>query len=141
MAFTKAKTGMGAIFSIGDGVDGGSVTYVKVGEVTSIISPAVLRETLDATHLESPDNFREHVPALLDTDPATITFNYEPVAIDPLYVALLAGKGDFQITYPNGVKMQFSGVPTKFKPGDTTAEAMAGEFVVKAYGKPVLVAA
>ena len=95
MTVTSAQTGMKSTFSIGDGVDGGSTAYTEVGfEVTSITSPAITRETIDVTHLKSPDDFREYIAGLLDTDPATIAFNYNPSAADALYAAMLAGKGD-----------------------------------------------
>lgn len=138
MAVTSGEIGMGATFLIGNGVDGGSTTYVKVGEVNSITSPAITRETVEATHLESPDDFREHIAGLLDTDPATITFNYVPSATDPLYTAMIAGKGDFRILYKGGVQMDFSGIPTNWKPGDPSPTLMTGEFTVKPYVKPTL---
>lgn len=142
MPVTSAAIGMNSTFSIGDGVDGGSVTYTPVGhEVTSITSPGITREAIDATHLMSPDDFREYIAGLLDTDPATIAFNYNPSAADPLYAAMLAGKGDFRITFPNGVKMDFSGIPQSWKPGDPSTTTMAGEFTVKPSGKPTLSAA
>lgn len=142
MPVTSAEIGMNSTFSIGDGVDGGSVTYTKVGyEITGITSPSITREAIDATHLESPEKFREYIAGLLDTDPATITFNYKADAADPLYAAMIAGKGDFRITFPNGVTLTFSGIPQSWKPGDPSTTTMVGEFTVKPSGKPVLAAA
>lgn len=141
MAVTSATIGMGATFAIGDGVDGGSLTYATVGEVTNITSPGITREAIDATHLLSPDDFREFIAGLLDADPATLGFNYVPSAADVLYTAALAKKGDFQITYPNGVKFQFSGIVTAWKPGDGSTTTMVGEMTIKPSGKPNLVAA
>lgn len=142
MPVTSAAIGMNATFSIGDAADGTSTTYTKVGvEITSITSPGITREAIDATHLESPDDFREYIAGLLDTDPATIAFNYNPSATDVLYAAMIAGKGDFRITFPNGVKLDFSGIPQSWKPGDPSTTTMAGEFTVKPSGKPTLSAA
>ncbi len=142
MPVTSAETGMKSIFSIGDGINGGSTVYTPVGvEVTSITSPGITREAIDATHLLSPTHFREYIAGLLDTDPATIAFNYNPSAADPLYAAMLAGKGDFRITFPNGVNFDFSGIPQSWKPGDPSTTTMAGEFTVKPSGKPTLSAA
>jgi hypothetical protein len=138
MPVTSATTGKNASFSIGNGVDGGSTAYSEVGfEITSITSPGISREAIDATHLKSPDDFREYIAGLLDTDPATIAFNYNASATDPLYAAMLAGKGDFRITYPNGVNMDFSGIAQQWKPGDPSTTTMVGEFTVKASGKPI----
>ena len=138
MTVTAAKKGQGAQFAIGDGNGGGSTVYTKVGEVKSINGIALTREALDATHLESPDDYREYIPGLMDGDPVSITFNYVPNASDPLYTAFHAGSGDFQITYPGGIKMQFQGIPTNWKPGDATSDVMVGEMTVKPSGKPTL---
>jgi Lambda phage tail tube protein, TTP len=137
MAVTGAITGTGVIFSIGNGSGGGSITYTDVGEVTNIKHPSITREAIDATHLASPDKFREFIAGMLDTEPATISLNYVPSAADPLYAAILAGAGDFRITHPNGVKMDFMGIPTNFAPGDVSNDKMQGEFVVKGSGKPI----
>lgn len=142
MPVTSAIIGMLATFSIGNGVDGASTTYTEVAfEVTGITSPAITREAIDATHLKSPEKFREFIAGLLDTEPATITFNYNPNETDPLYAAIIAGKGDFRITFPNGVKLDFSGIPTNWKPGSPSTTTMTGEFTVKPSGKPTLAAA
>ncbi|GAB5431214.1 MAG: phage tail tube protein [Epibacterium sp.] len=142
MPVTGAETGMGTAFLIGDGVDGGSTNYTEVGfEITSITSPSITREAIDVTHLKSPDEFREYIAGLLDTEPATIAFNYVPAAADVCFTTMLAGKGDFRIAFPNGVKMDFSGIPQNWKPGDPSTTTMAGEFTVKPSGKPTFSAA
>lgn len=139
MPVTAAVTGMGAIFSIGDGVGGSSTLYTKVTEeITNITPPRLSREALDATHLESPDDAREFRPGLVDGQESTITFNYKPSASDVLFDAFAAGEGDFQITYKNGVKLTFSGVVTGWKPGDPSTSIMTGEFTIKPSGLPVL---
>lgn len=138
MTVTSAAIGMKATFSVGDGAHGGSTNYTKVGEVLNITAPSITREAIDATHLESPDDFREFIAGLLDGEPCTVTFNYVPGATDALYTAILAGAGDFRITYPNGVKLDFSGIPTTWKPGDASTTTMTGEFTVKPSGKPAL---
>jgi len=140
MTVTAAKTGFGLTFGIGNGVDGGSVSYVTVGEITNVTPPGISREAIDATHLASPDRFREYIAGMLDTDPATVSFNYVPSASDALYTAALAEKGDFEITFPGGVKMQFSGIVTSWKPGDGSTTTMVGEMTIKGNGgKPVFI--
>lgn len=141
MPVTSAKTGMKATFSIGNGVDGGSTTYAKIGEVTSIGPPGITREAIDVTHLESPDDAREFIPGLLDAEPSTVGFNYVPDAADPVYALMRLGKGDFRLTWPNGVKMDWSGIPTNWTPGDVNTTTMAGELTTKPSGLPVFTAA
>jgi hypothetical protein len=139
MTVTAAKTGLGLIFGIGNGVDGGSTTYAKIGEILNLSPPEISRETHDASHLESPDNFREHIGGMLDTGSATVSFNYVPSASDVVYTAALAEKGDFEIIFPGGVKMQFMGVVTNWKPGEGTSGVMVGEITIKGTGKPTFV--
>jgi hypothetical protein len=139
MPVTVAKTGLGLKFGIGNGVDGGSVSYVDVGEITSVTAPEISRETHDASHLNSPDKFREHIAGMLDTGTATVAFNYVPSASDALYTAALAEKGDFEIIFPGGVKMQFMGVVITWKPGEGTTGVMIGEMTIKGTGKPTFV--
>lgn len=140
MAISSASTGMGSTFAVGNGVDGGSVSYVKVGEVTNIDHGGISVEAIDVTHLESPDDAHEFIPGSSTAAPVTITFNYVPSASDPLHTLILAKKGDFQTTYKNGVKMQFSGVVTDWKPGSPSATTMTGELTVQPSGLPVFVA-
>ncbi len=137
MTVTAAKTGLGLIFGIGDGVDGGSTTYDKIGEILNVTAPEITRETHDASHLESPHEFREHIAGILYTGSASVSFNYVPSASDVLYTAALAKKGDFEIIFPGGVKMQFMGVVTSWKPGEGTTGVMVGEMTIKGTGKPV----
>lgn len=141
MPITQARIGMTATFAIGDGINGGSTIYTTVGDVTGITAPGITREAIDATHLQSPEQFREFIAGLLDTEQATVMFNYVPSAADDLYDAIRAGAGDFEITYPGGVRLQFSGIPVSWKPGDPSPDTMKGEFTVKPSGPPTLVAA
>lgn len=140
MAISGASTGMGSTFSIGNGVDGGSVSYVKVGEVTNIDQGGIDIEAIDVTHLESPDEAHEFIPGLPTAAPVTVTFNYVPSASDPLHALALIKKGDFQTTYKNGVKLQYSGVVTNWKPGSPSTTTMTGELTFQPNGLPVFVA-
>lgn len=138
---TTAKTGLGIQFAIGDGIGGGSVTYAQVGEVVAITMPEISRDLEDVTHLESPDDFKESIGALLDASECSITFNYVADAADVLYTKMLSGDIDVQITYKNGVKLQLTGIVTKWKPGDASPAKMQGTFAMKPSAKPILVAA
>lgn len=141
MPATSAKTGLGATFAIGDGIDGGSTTFTPMGEVTNITAPSFSREAIDATHLGSENEFREYIPGLKDGEAATISFNYVASTSDAAFAVFNTGKGDFRLTYPNGVKMDFSGIVTGWKPGDATTSIMQGELTVKPTGVPVFSAA
>jgi hypothetical protein len=141
MAFTGASSGMGSQIAFGDGTHGGSVTYIKVGEVTNVKPPAIGWNTEDATHLDSPDKLEEYIKTTMTAADAGFDFNYPPSAADTIFAASVVGDVDVQITYPNGVKMQFSGIITSYDPGAITSGKMAGSVVIKPTSLPVLIAA
>lgn len=136
MPATEAALGYGAKF----GIKGSGSTYVYVAEVTNITPPGMTRDTVDVTHLESPDKFKEYIAGLADTGEASITINYKPAVSDALMTAFLAEKDDFRILFPGGtVALDFAGIVTGYEPGDLVApEEMTATFTVKASGKPVL---
>lgn len=139
MTATAATLGYLATFGIEGGTPG---VYVLVGEVTSITPPGVTRDTVDATHLTSPDSFKEFIPGLAEGGEASISINLVPSATDVLMVSFLAKTDNFQIIFPNGVKLNFAGIVTGYEFGDITPdEKLTATFTVKATGKPTLVAA
>ena len=65
MAATEADIGYGAIFKVGNG-GSPTETFTDFGaEVTSITPPGYSRDALDATHMASPDRFREYIAGLM----------------------------------------------------------------------------
>ena len=144
MTATAAAVGYGAEFAIGDGGDP-TETFTKVAEVRAITPPAFTRDSDEATRLDSPDEYKEYVAAMFDTGDVSITLNYVPTASasDVLFTALHADAGNFQITFPNGVRMQFTGFfvgyePAEIEPNGTmTLTAM----LKRSTGKPLLLAA
>lgn len=141
MPATAASTGQQSSFEIGNATGGTSTTYTAVSEVLSVRGFAVNRDSEEATHLNSPEDFKEYIPGLIGTEPVTIEFNYVAAASDTLFTAIKAGIGDFRMVYPNGVKLDFSGVITRWKPGEASANIMRGELVIQPSGVPVLAAA
>lgn len=134
---TDATIGYGATFGIYNGT-----TYDAVAEVTAITPPSRSRDTIEATHLESPDKYKEFVAALAEAGEASIAINFVASASDVLVAAFDAETGQFEITFPNGVTMQFNGIVTGHEFGEIVADdKMSATFTVKASGKPVLAAA
>jgi hypothetical protein len=136
MTATAAAIGFSSTFSI---MTSGS--YVAVGEVTSITPPGLTRGAIDATHLGSPDGYKEFIAEIAEAGEASITLNLVPSATDVLITAFNAGVGDFEIEFPSGVSMTFDGVITSYELGDLTLDKMTATLTVKASGKPAMVAA
>lgn len=132
---TNAAIGYSTTF----GIKNGGGTYDDVAEVTRVKPPAYSRDAIDATHMGSPNSFREYIPGLMDAGEVSIDINYVPSTSDVIIAAMTAGSGDFQITLPNGVKFQFAAVVTAFEPEAPLDDKMSATATFKVSGKPTLV--
>ncbi|MFV0303561.1 MAG: phage tail tube protein [Paracoccus sp. (in: a-proteobacteria)] len=138
MPATAALIGLGARF----GILGSGSTYDSVAEVTRITPPGWTRNTVDATHLESPDAWAEFIAGLKTASDCSFDINWVPSLADPLLAAFNAGSGDFQLLFPSGaLALQFTGIVTTFQPGEISPEGkLSASLTVKPSGAPVLVA-
>lgn len=141
MPATTASIGYGAQFAIGNGAT--PEVFTKVAEVTSLTPPGFTRDAEEATHLESPDQYKEYIGSLFDTGDVSVTLNFVPSATDALYAAMHADAGNYQITFPNGIRMQFTGFFTGYDmPELTPVGTMSVTATIKrSTGKPALLAA
>lgn len=133
---TNASIGYQATFGIGDG--GSPEAFTDVAEVVTITPPAMARESIDATHLESPNKYKEFIAGLAESGDATITINFVPSTTDVLVTAFEAESGNFRITFPNAVTMTFSGIVTGYEVGELSLDKMTATFTVKATGQAAL---
>ena len=120
MTVTKAMIGKNSKFSWR--VDGVTTAYALVGEITNITPPPRSRDTQEATHMDSPDHAEEHIHGLIRTGDASFTLNLEPDEEHVVEDMFAAPKGDYQITFPNGVRMQFFGIASGLTYGEITPE-------------------
>jgi len=138
MAKTKASIGHTTTFGVKLPP---ANAFTKVAEVTNLTPPGMTRDTVDATHLESDDGYKEFIAGLKESGEATLTVNYVPSAADALVAAFENGSGEFQITFPNKVTLTFDGIVTGYEWNDVVADdKMSATFTVKCSGKPVLAA-
>ena len=138
MTTTNADIGYDSSFGIEGETSG---TYVAVAEVTAINGFGFSRESLEATHLKSPDQYKEFIAGMKEGQPVTITLNYVPSESDALVTAFEAKTGKYEITAPNGVQMRFSGFCTQYEIGELNADKMTATATFQPSGKPTLHAA
>ncbi|CAM3091707.1 phage tail tube protein [Paracoccus nototheniae] len=140
MPDTNAELGYSATFGIAISP---STTHVVVAEVASITPPGMTRDTVEATHLNSPDAFKEFIAGLKEGGEASITVNYVPAASDTLVTAFDAGRISAQITFPAigtapEVTLTFTAIVTAWEPGDLVPDdKMSATFTCKCSGRPV----
>tara|TARA_R110000824_G_scaffold111574_2_gene260199 strand:- start:374 stop:793 length:420 start_codon:yes stop_codon:yes gene_type:complete len=138
MAATSANIGYTSTFGIEGETPG---TYAVVAEVVSITPPGFSREAIDATHLNSDDRYKEFIAGMNEAGEASITLNFVPSATDVLVAAFVATTGNYQITFPNGVTMEFGGFCMGYELGELSNDKMTATATFKPSGKPTLTAA
>jgi len=138
---TQADTGFDSAFGIATDNTFSSVT--DVAEVTNITPPSPSRATVDATHLKSPGNYEEFISGVRSGGEASISLNYLPAVNDTLVAQLDSDDlGHYQITFPNGIRLQFAALCTDVEFGElANDEKMMLTATFKASGAPTLAAA
>lgn len=136
MAKSKAKIGYKTKLGIWDGAAFGLVV-----EVTSLTPPSWSRDTVDVTHMDSPDNTKEFIGGMVEAGEAKITINYLPSVADAMLAAFMAETGRYRIIFAGGtVALEFDGVVTGYEIGDvTTGDKMSATITIKASGLPAYV--
>jgi len=139
---TSAKIGYGTLFQILTST--GPNVWTSVAEVTSITPPGLSRDTVDATHSESADKFREFIPGLIDGGEVSLELNFVPGnSTTTLLLAEIeqAAARSYKIVFPGGETFSFSGIATAFEPDAPVDDKMSASATFKITGKPVLAAA
>lgn len=136
MPATNAQIGLGSRLGIKNGA-----TYSAFAEVTRVTPAGWSRNTVDATHLESPDGWAEFIAGLKTASDCSFDVNWVPAVSDPMLTAFNDGAGDFQLIFPSGtIALQFLGIVTEFKPGEISPEGkLAASVTIKPSGAPALV--
>jgi hypothetical protein len=132
MAASSVKIGYNTDFAIYNGS-----SYVEVAEVTSITWPGYSRDAVEATHLNSDDQFREYVPGLMDAGEVTFELNFIPSVSDVIIAALTAAAiQQFKITAQGGANCVFRGIVTSYQPQSPVDDRMTASATIKVTGKP-----
>lgn len=106
---SDAQLGYGSLFQTSDG--GSPPVWWTVAEVTSITPPAVARDSVDLSHENGPDKWREFMPGLKTAGEVKLEFNFIPDGGS--YSDLFEELSDREIrrrriVFPNGEVMGFS---------------------------------
>lgn len=109
---TKLKAGNGASPEV----------FTTIAEVVDIEPPAIMQDTVEVTHMESPGRWREHIVTLLKGGDCTWDMNLLPqnATQRSLITDLIAGtKRNMQVVFSDSSSsvLAFSGYFTEYKPG------------------------
>lgn len=114
MAESQATIGLGAAFSRRTSEAGVvPAVWTEVGEAVSIQPPQPTRETVDVTHLKSPNGTREFKGTLRTGGEASVTFNFTTAAYETASEMFLADAVEaFRVEFPNGDTEEWSAIVT-----------------------------
>lgn len=138
MAASEATIGLGTTFSYQTAA-GPPAVFTIVGEAVSIQPPQPVRETVDVTHLSSPNGTREFIGTLRDGGEAEVTFNFTDAAYAIASTLFLEdARQSFRIEYPDGATEDFDGIVTG-KPSEAIEVDSVRRFSlpIKVSGLPV----
>lgn len=76
MAATQGTSGFGTLLKAGDGAS--PETFTTVAEVYDITGPNPSVESIDMTHHESPNNYREKLASFIDGGQISFSANFLP---------------------------------------------------------------
>lgn len=116
-------------------------TYTTLAEVVEFEPPEMTRDSVEFTHMSSPDRWREYKPGLRDAGETTLTYNLIPGEADDDMVADSFATDDVEdwlIEYPNGATLAIKGFFTSHSHATPIDDRMTGAATFKISGRPVL---
>lgn len=141
MATTVATSGFGTILKIGNGAT--AEVFTAVSEVVNITGPGESLETIDATHMQSPSNYREFIPSLLDSGEVTLDLNFLPgTAGQTVIRTALTGrtKKNWKLVFTDSAltTYKFAGYVTAFEPSAQIDDKLSASCTIKVTGPVTL---
>lgn len=135
---TQAKIGYGVLFKIGNGAT--PEVFTTVAEVTNITPPGMSRDSVDASHEQSPNAWREFIPGMKDGGEVSFDINFVPGGSTTLLLLaeMDAAPGNKQIVWPTGEIMSFVSFETGFEPDTPIDDKMVATVTYKVSGQPTL---
>ena len=135
---TNAAIGHGTLWKRGDGAPP-TEAFATVAEVTAISGPGISRDTLDSTHMESPNRYREFGGSLRDGGEITVTLNLS--AKGTAFTNAIADINDdsptnYELVWADGSKFEVSALLTSISPDMPLDDKMVVELTYKVNGEP-----
>jgi len=138
MAATQGTSGFGTLLKRGDGASP-TEAFAAVAEVKNISGPNLSTETIDATHMESPNAFREMLPSFKSSGEVTFTVNFLPGATN--HTDVLGDYDDrtlrnWTLVFPDtgATTWGFSGYVTGFQPSATIDDVLSADVTITISG-------
>lgn len=113
---------------------------LKIANLTSIGEIGVESEEIDATDLDSPNNYKEFIAGSKDAGEVSLAGNIKDEANVEKMLALAESQSveKWTVAYPTGAKWVFNAFVKSFKDGEKTTDGLATfTATLRVSGKPV----
>jgi predicted secreted protein len=130
---TEADIGYGGSVEVETSPD----VWFELGEVTNVTPPNETVDVIDATHMASPNRYREFIQGLIDAGEGSIEVNWVAGGATDDYVFAWRAAGetrDMRITTNNNTTYTFPSFVTGWAPQMPVDGKMAATLTVKAAG-------
>lgn len=118
---------------------GDEMADLTVANLTSIGEIGVESEEIDATDLDSPNNYKEFIAGSKDAGEVSLAGNIKNEANVEKMLALAESQSieDWEVAYPSGAKWSFKAFVKSFKDGEKTTDGLATfSATLRISGKP-----
>lgn len=112
MAESEAILGYLCLFEVESAA--GSGAFVELAEVTTLTPPSDTIDSVEVTHMQSPDKTREFIPGLKDPGEVSMDLNWIPGSDTDEFIRAWAERRASRITFPNDVTWTFGAFPTSY---------------------------
>lgn len=128
----------GSAAVLSGGTDGTEV-FTTISEVKSIGGPKLTQETIETTHMESPNSYKEYLASLLDAGEMSFDVNFTNVAAQTNVILDLENrtKRNFQLVFSTAagnVTFSFAAFVTNFEFNFAIQEAISASVTLKITG-------
>lgn len=108
-------------------MSGSEVADTTIANLTSIGEIGVESEEIDATDLDSPNNYKEFIAGSKDAGEVSINGNIKSESNVEKMLSLAESQSleDWVVTYPSGAKWEFKAFVKSFKDGEKTVDGLA----------------
>jgi len=118
---------------------GTEATDTTIANLTSIGEIGVESEEIDATDLDSPNNYKEFIAGSKDAGEVSLAGNIKNETNVEKMLALAESQSleDWEVAYPSGAKWTFKAFVKSFKDGEKTVDGLATfSATLRISGKP-----
>jgi hypothetical protein len=133
---TNAGIGYGTVLEIALASAPTAFTYVR--EVFSATPPSDTDESVDATHMASPNRTREYIPGMTDGGEASFEMNYVPGSATDIFLrsTIKGVKLVARLTFANGVRILFNCTRQGYEKSVPNEDKMTATLTLKVSGEP-----